>query len=493
MTTAIVPRIVATINVIVALTMTVPMALSLGYGEHDWRAFLAAIAVALVVNVPVMFLSKASAEDLRQQEGMLIVTCAWLASCAFCALPFWFWGRWGGTAAFRSFTNCFFESASGLSTTGASVLGSVETLPHGILWWRSIVQWYGGMGIIVFTLALLPQLGIGGIHLYRAELPGPTADKTSPRLRDTAARLWKLYAGITLVEVAALCVAGMAPFDAFCHAFTTMATGGYSTKDLGLMAYAARPAVLVVLIVFMVIAGTGFSLHALALHRRSLRAYLADVEFRVYLALIGGVSVVVFALLSTSRAFEGPSLAFLHAVFNVVSLSTTTGYASADFEAWARAVPAIAVILFLCLFVGSMSGSTGGAIKTIRLWLLAKATWREIKLQVHPRAVFWIKVGNKPVGECVVQETQGFIALYVLTFIAGTVLVSLSGVDVTTAASAVASCVGNVGPGLGAVGPTENYAGLSDWVKWFLSTLMIVGRLELYTIYVLVLPFVRRV
>lgn len=489
----IVLHVIATINLILAATMVVPCVIGVAWGESGWSAFLWAMAAVVAVNLPVAAVTRGSAHAMRQQEGLLIVAGAWFTACVFCALPFWFFGLRGDAGALRSFTNSFFESASGLSTTGASILGSVEALPHCILWWRSVIQWYGGMGIIVFTLALLPQLGIGGIHLYKAELPGPTTDKTTPRLRETAALLWKLYAAITLVEVAALCVAGMGPFDSFCHAFTTMATGGYSTKDAGLTAYANRPAVLMVLIVFMTVAGTGFSLHAAAVGRRSFRPYAADVEFRVYLALMGGLSMAVFVLLATGGALRASGETMLHAVFNVVSLATTTGYASADFEAWGRTLPAVGFILFLCLFVGSMSGSTGGAIKTIRLWLLAKASWRELKLQVHPRGVFPIKVSHKPVGERIVQETQGFVVLYLWTFVVGTALVTLDGVDIATAASAVASCLGNVGPGIGSVGPTETYAGLSAWVKWLLSMLMVAGRLELYTIYVLVLPFVRRV
>lgn len=492
-TARVVLYVVATVNAALATSMLIPCGVSLAYGEDDWRAFLLAMALTYAVTLPVLLVARTRGDQLRHREDLLIVAAGWSSACLFCALPFWFFARGGTVLELAGFTNCFFESASGLTTTGASVLSAVESLPHGILWWRSIIQWYGGMGIIVFTLALLPQLGVGGLLLYRAELPGPTAEKSTPRLRDTAVLLWKLYALISLCEVAALCLAGMSPFDSFCHTFTTMATGGFSTRNAGVIAFADRPGILLVLTCFMVVAGTSFSLHALASSARNLRCYAADVEFRVYLATIGAITGVVALLLIVSATVHSPWSAALHALFTVVSLTTTTGYASADFERWAMAVPAIGVILFLCLFVGGMSGSTGGAIKTIRHWLVVKAAWRELKTQVHPRGVFHIKVGNRPVADRVIQESLGFVVIYVLTFLVGTTLVSLAGGDVVSSASAVASCLGNVGPGFGTIGPTETYAALAGWVKWLLSGLMIVGRLEIYTVYVLLLPMVRRI
>ena len=481
-------HIVSRLNLGLGLSMLIPLMMALLLQEADAPAFGIAMLITVLLNGAVSLWFRKGVPDIGHREGFAIVTLGWFSACIFAALPFLFYGHMGEVPEMRYFTNAFFESASGLTTTGATILAHISALPHASHWWRSIIQWYGGMGIIVFSLVLLPRLGVGGMQLFKAEVPGPTADKSTPRLQDTARMLWRVYILISAAQVVALIVAGMDVFNAFCHTFTTMATGGFSPQDAGIMAFAGKPAIIIVLTFFMFVAGANFSLHMGFLLNRRFRIHLRDGEFRVYVLLIGVFSLAVTLLLLFHNVYASIPEAVMHALFNVISLVTTTGYHSADFEAWGMMVPAIGVILFVTMFLGGMSGSTGGAIKTVRLWLLSKLARRELHRLVHPRGVFTIKSGNRKVSETVIQGIAGFFILYIAIFFVGTMAVSIGGSDFITSATAVASCLGNVGPGLGAIGPTDNYLNLAGWVKWLLAFLMVIGRLELYTVLVLLSP-----
>ena len=482
-------HIVARLNTGLGLSMIVPLMMALLLQEPDAPAFGLAMLITVLLNGAVVLKFRNGIPDIGHREGFAIVTLGWFSACLFAALPFYFYGQMGHVPELGRFTNAFFESTSGMTTTGATILAKISALPHASHWWRSIIQWYGGMGIIVFSLVLLPRLGVGGMQLFKAEVPGPTADKSTPRLQDTARMLWRVYILISAAEVVTLLVAGMDVFNAFCHTFTTMATGGFSPHDNGIMHYAASPAVIIVLTFFMFVAGTNFSLHMGFLLNRKFRIHLRDGEFRVYALLIAVFSALVAVLLVGNSVYDSIPEAVMHALFNVISLVTTTGYNSADFEAWGALVPAIAIIVFVTMFFGGMSGSTGGAIKTVRLWIVGKLAWRELQRLVHPRGVFTIKSGNRKVTEGVIHGIAGFFILYIAIFFAGSIVVSFSGTDFVTSATAVASCLGNVGPGLGAIGPTDNYLNLAVWVKWLLAVLMVVGRLEIYTVLVLLSPF----
>ena len=415
-------------------------------------------------------------ETMSQREGMAIVSLGWTAIGLFGALPFYF-----SDAAFF-FVDAFFESVSGFTTTGSSILTNIEGLSPGLLVWRSFIQWLGGMGIIVLSIAILPFLGVGGMQLYKAEVPSPVPDKLKPRIRDTALILWKVYALFTVAETLLLMIGGMTFFDALNHAFTTMPTGGFSTKNAS-VAHFDSVYIDVVITVFMLLAGINFSLHYQLLKGRPL-AFWKDSECRFYLAMCLILTLVVGAdIYRTVYADAGQALRY--AAFQVVSIVTTTGYATADYELW----PGMSqIIIFLCMFVGASAGSTGGGMKCLRIMLGFKYCYKELFSMIHPRAVSHIKIGGKTVPEEVVRSVLGFLALYMALFSVSTVLLAGTGVDFVTALGAVAATIGNIGPGFGMVGPVENFAQIPYWGKWLLSWCMLLGRLEIYTLIIIVVP-----
>ena len=385
------------------------------------------------------------------------------------------------SGAIPSFTDAFFETMSGYSTTGASVLSDIEALPHGVLFWRSLTHWIGGMGIIVLSLAILPFLGVGGMQLFKAEIPGPVVDKLAPRIAQTAKILWVVYAILTAVETALLMLGGMSLFDALCHTFGTMATGGFSTRNASVTAFGSAY-IEYVIILFMAIAGANFSLHYHAL-RGNLQVYWRSHEFRFYLMLIGG-AVVLIAAASTFRTgnYATWEEAFRKTLFQVVSIVTTTGFATDDYELWTVSAQ---LILLGLMFVGGCAGSTGGGMKVMRVHLLLKFVIREVTRLIHPRAVVPVRMAGAPVDRDVVANVLGFFVLYILIYGTGTFLMSALGMDIPTAMGAVAATLGNVGPGLGDVGPLDNYGFVPAMGKWLLSLLMLMGRLEIYTVIVL--------
>jgi len=435
------------------------------------------MGITLVCGFILMALFRHEKTDtMSQREGMAIVSLGWTAIGLFGAMPFYF-----SDASFI-FVDAIFESVSGFTTTGSSILTDIEGLSPGLLIWRSFIQWLGGMGIIVLSIAILPFLGVGGMQLYKAEVPSPVPDKLKPRIRDTAMILWKVYALFTVAETLLLMVGGMTFFDSLNHAFTTMPTGGFSTKNAS-VAHFDSVYIDSVIILFMLLAGINFSLHYQLLKGRPL-ALWKDSECRFYLAMCLVLTLVVGAdIYRTVYADAGQALRY--AAFQVVSIVTTTGYATADYELW----PGMSqIIIFLCMFVGASAGSTGGGMKCLRIMLCFKYCYKELFSMIHPRAVSHIKIGGKTVPEDVVRSVLGFLALYMVLFALSTILLAGTGVDFVTALGAVAATLGNIGPGFGMVGPVENFAQIPYWGKWLLSWCMLLGRLEIYTFIIIVVP-----
>ena len=458
-------------------TMLLPLAFDLVAMDRSLMPMVKAMGITLVCGAVLMALFRhEKTETMSQREGMAIVSLGWTAIGLFGALPFYF-----SDASFI-FVDAIFESVSGFTTTGSSILTNIEGLSPGLLVWRSFIQWLGGMGIIVLSIAILPFLGVGGMQLYKAEVPSPVPDKLKPRIRDTAMILWKVYALFTVAETLLLMVGGMTFFDALNHAFTTMPTGGFSTKNAS-VAHFDSVYIDVVLTVFMLLAGINFSLHYQLLKGRPL-AFWKDSECRFYLAMCLILTLVVGAdIYRTVYANAGQALRY--AAFQVVSIVTTTGYATADYELW----PGMSqIIIFLCMFVGASAGSTGGGMKCLRIMLCFKYCYKELFSMIHPRAVSHIKIGGKTVPEDVMRSVLGFLALYMALFALSTVLLAGTGVDFVTALGAVAATIGNIGPGFGMVGPVENFAQIPYWGKWLLSWCMLLGRLEIYTLIIVVVP-----
>lgn len=413
---------------------------------------------------------------IGHREGTAIVTFGWLGAATVGAFPFIF------AKVLPSFTDAFFESMSGFTTTGASVITNIEVVPKSILLWRSTTHWLGGMGIIVLSLAILPFLGVGGMQLYKAEVPSPMPDKLKPRIRDTATALWKVYLLFTLLEIILLMFGGMSFLDAVCHTFGTLATGGFSTKNASIGHYQSSY-VDVIIIIFMLLAGINFSLHYQLIAGRRW-AFFRDPECRVFLGAV--VAFIIVCTLSVwGKVYSSFGDALRYASFQVISIVTTTGYATADYELWPGLPQAV---LFFCMFLGASAGSTGGGMKCLRLILLLKHAYRELWHIIHPHSVIQVKLGGKVVPSDVLSSTWGFFALYVGLFVVASWAVAASGIDMITAFSSVAATLGNIGPGFGLIGPTENYAALPGVAKWVLSICMLLGRLEIYTVMVLLIP-----
>lgn len=417
-------------------------------------------------------------DDLRRSEAFAVVTIGWVAMSIFGAIPFLL------SSAIPSTTDAFFETISGFTTTGASILENIEALPPSILFWRSLTHWIGGMGIIVLSLAILPFLGVGGMQLFRAEVPGPTPDRLQPRIQETAKLLWGVYVVLTGVQILLLTVGGMPLLDSFCHAFGTLGTGGFSTRNASIGAYSS-PYLHWVFIVFMFLAGCNFTLHFQALRGRSFKSHLGDFEFRIF-ALLTVLATVAAAL---GQLCAGSELGFADlltaSAFTVVSLSTSTGYATVDFNLWPVALHALLLVL---MFVGGCAGSTGGGFKMVRGILLVRFVRIELRRLLHPRAVIAVKYGERSVPDPVIQNVLGFFLLYVVLLCLGTLSLTLFQIDLVTAGSASLACLSNIGPGLGAVGPTANYAWMPDIAKWIMAGWMLLGRLEIYTVLILFAP-----
>lgn len=418
---------------------------------------------------------------LSHREGLAVVGFAWMAASIIGGLPFALSGH-------MPLTDAVFESASGFTTTGASVLTDIEIMPKGLLLWRSLTQWLGGMGIIVLSLAILPLLGVGGMQLYKAEVPGPSPDKLTPRMRDTAMLLWKVYLLFTLLEVVLLWLAGMSAYDAVNHTFTTLATGGFSTKNASLAAF-NQPGIQWIIIVFMFLAGINFALHYRLLCGDA-RGYVLDRECMAYAGIVLLCTLVVSAALAINGVMPTGSLAEAEALvraaaFQVVSICTTTGFVTENYSLW----PPVAICLIVGLmFMGGSAGSTSGGMKVMRLGMLVQVARREIFQLVHPHAVRHVKVGGKAVPVNVIEGVIGFVLLYMMILAGATLALTAMNLDLTTSFSAALTCLSNVGPGLGSVGPVDNFSHLPDAAKWLLSLCMLLGRLEIYAIFMLFVP-----
>ncbi len=458
--------------------MMLGISFSIYYGDDDIFALLGAGLLTSITGITIWFFTRKTDKlELGKREGYLIVTLGWICMSLFGALPFIFHG------SIPNFSNAFFETMSGFTTTGASILTNIESMPHGLLFWRSFTQWIGGMGIIVLSLAILPLLGIGGMQLYAAEVPGITKDKLHPRVKETAKRLWIIYLGFTLAETVLLMFAGMNFFDAINHSFTTMATGGFSTKNSS-TAYYYSPFIQYILIVFMFFAGVNFAIHYLIIHGK-FSFFKKNDEFRYYLFLILGVSIFI-AIIHQPHVDFGFEESFRQALFHVVSLVTTTGFVSSDYENWAIFSR---MIFFILLFIGGSAGSTGGGIKVVRHLLLFKNGYLELKRLVHPRAIIPVRLNGKAVSSEIISNVQAFFIIYILIFVFGSIVLSLMGLDFISSVGAVATCLGNVGPGIGTVGPVANFNHLPELAKWLLSFLMLLGRLELFTVLIIFTPY----
>ena len=434
-------KVVGVLTITLAFAMVIPLLVGLIYRDMSVRPFLQAIAATLAGGVALYLTGRTDrSEFVSQREGMAIVALGWTVAGFFGALPFYFEGE------FPTLVDAVFESVSGFTTTGASVLTDIEAVSRGLLLWRSLIQWLGGMGIIVLGIAILPFLGIGGMQLYKAEVPTPVPDKLQPRIRDTAMILWKVYALITVLQVAALWAGGMSFYDAVNHALTTLPTGGFSTKNASVAQFDSLYLDLVISF-FMLLAGINFSLHYQMLRGKPL-AFWRDSECRFFLGAVLVLTLIVsFDIWRTVYASLGEALRY--GLFQVVSIVTTTGYATADYEQW----PAMSqLILLLCMFLGASAGSTGGGMKCLRIMLCFKFCYKELFSLIHPRAVSHVKIAGKTVPDDVLRSVLGFLALYMGLFGLCSVLLAGLGVDFTTAFGAVAATLGNIGPGFGMVG-----------------------------------------
>lgn len=457
--------------------LLLPAPVCVYFGEGDWRAFLAAAALCLLLGaaltrVPV------KRRQLQGRDGYMAVALVWVVLSLFGALPY----VWSG--AIPNYIDALFETISGLTTTGATILNGVEQLGRGVLFWRSLTQWMGGMGVLVLFLALMPHLGDGAVHLMRAESPGPIKSKLVPKVGQTAKILYGIYIGLTLLESVALRIAGMSWYDAVNHAFTTMATGGFSVRNASIAAYNS-PLITWIITVFMFLAGTNFSLLFLLLRGR-LREVLRSEELRIYTIII--VCATVFICLDLSaHSHLSFSQTFTDSAFQVVTIITTTGYATKDFALWPTTSQ---VVLTALMFTGACAGSTSGGIKISRITLLAKSLHREMNRLIHPNHISVIKSEGRPVDERVVSSVSVFFVSFILVWLAGTLVVSWDNLGFKESFTASLTCISNVGPGLGKLGPEENFSILSHVSKLVLSLLMLMGRLELMPILVLLRPSV---
>jgi len=460
------------------------------YKDGATLSILLASISTMFGGVFAMYYTRGHRKEVKQKEGYIIVTFGWIVMSLSGMLPYVFSG------AIPDITNAFFETISGYTTTGASVVDDIEALPKGILFWRSLTHWIGGMGIIVLAIAILPLLGIGGMQLFAAEAPGPSSDKLHPRITDTAKRLWLIYFGYTVAETILLKVAGMSFFDAINHALATLSTGGFSTKNTSLAHWNDQPLIQYIVIFFMFLAGSNFVLSYFAFKGKVQKVF-KDEEFRYY-ALFTILATIVAALViyyqaNLSTEISGYPMvlgkaesSFRHSLFQVVAVITTTGFVSADFTAW---TPFLTIFFFGLFFLGGSAGSTAGGIKVMRHLLIIKNGVMEFKRTLHANAIIPVRYNNKTVKEKIVYNIIGFFVLYMLLFIIGAMVLGFLGLDFESAIGGAASSLGNVGPALGSLNPVSNFNSLPDLAKWWCGFLMLAGRLELFTVLILLTPY----
>ena len=471
-------NVIGSLLLIMGVLMLPSIAFSVYYGGSDLISLIASSGIVIASGATLKLFTRQSKDaEIKKRDGYLIVTAGWVSMAIFGTLPYILSG------SIPTISGAFFETMSGLSTTGATVLDDIEALPHGILFWRSMTQWIGGMGIIVLTIAILPLLGIGGMELFVAEAPGPTKDKIHPRIKETAKRLWVIYLFLTLIETIILMLCGMDFFDAINHALTTNSTGGFSTKQDSIAAFNS-PLIEAVIVIFMFLAGTNFTLLYFGFKGRFSKFWKND-EFKWYLGavvlLVAVITPVVYA--NTDNTFLQ---SFRETIFQVVSTITTTGYASADFTTWGSLAT---FIFFLLLFSGASAGSTSGGMKIVRIVVLMKNGFLEFKKRLHPNAVIPVYLNKQTVPSHIIYNLLAFIFLYLFVFVTGSLIMTALGENFEVAISSVATSLGNVGPGIAEIGPSHTFSAISPAGKWLLSFLMLFGRLELFTVALLFTPY----
>lgn len=470
-------RILGILLMIFSFTMLPPVAISLFYEDGAELAFVTGFTITLLTGFLLWIPVYRVRQDLRTRDGFLVTVLFWAVLGLFGAFPLAL-----SDNPHLSVVDAVFESLSALTTTGATVITGIDYLPQSILFYRQQLQWLGGMGIIVLAVAILPMLGIGGMQLYRAETPGPVKDsKLTPRITETAKALWYIYLSLTIACAVGYKLAGMSWFDAVSHSFSTVAIGGFSTHDASI-GYFNSPLIEAICIFFMVISAVNFGLHFFAWRQRTLSHYLQDPEFRFYLIGLAGITLIALAALTATATYE-PLEAFRKATFMVVSIATTTGFATADFAHWPAMLP---FLLFVAAFAGGCAGSTGGGMKVIRVLLILKQGYREIQRLVHPNAVIPVKLGDKAISDRVLEAVWGFFSVYLIVFVVMLIILLATGLDQVTAWSAVGATLNNLGPGLGQV--AAHYGDLNDTAKWVLCFAMLLGRLEVFTLLVLFTP-----
>jgi trk system potassium uptake protein TrkH len=469
-------RLLGYLLIIESIFLFVSFLVSIMYKESCSGAFIQSFLVTFTIGSLAVFITRKAKKDFGKREGYIIVSLVWIIFSLFGSLPFVLSG------SIPSYANAFFETMSGFTTTGASILNNIEELPNSILFWRSLTQWMGGMGIIVLSLAVLPFLGVGGVQLFSAEVPGLTPDKMHPRVKETAQRLWMIYVGFTVAEIILLWLGGMTFFDAVNHSFTTMATGGYSTK-LASVAYYTSPFIQYVIIIFMFIAGANFTLSYFAL-KFKFKKVLKNEEFKTYLFITLFFTFVISIILYINKNISAEQ-SFRDSLFQVVSILTTTGYVTSDYLLWP---PILISLIFVLMLIGGSAGSTGGGVKVIRVLLILKNGYFELKRLIHPKAIIPMRLDGKTIPQPLVNNVLAFIVFYLLIFMAGSVFMAGLGLDMETSMGSVATSLGNVGPGLGMTGPVENFSKIPNVGKWMLSFLMLLGRLELFTVMIIFSP-----
>ena len=474
----VVQRLLGLLLLIFSFTLLPPVAVSWYFNDGSADAFLSGYVLTVIAGLIIWFPARKHTQDLRLRDGFLVVAAFWFGLGTVGALPLLFLEQ-----PVMSLTDAMFESMSGLTTTGATIVTHIDNLPRALLYYRQQLQWLGGMGIIVLAVAILPMLRIGGMQLYRAETPGPMKDhKLTPRITETAKALWLIYVGITVVCVFAYWLGGMKLFDAVGHAFSTVAIGGFSTHDDSL-AFWNNPTLEIVASIFMLIAGVNFALHFTAWRRASAQPYFLDPELKVYISLIIAFAILASFALYFTGTYDSLVTSFRYGSFQVISAMTTTGFTTADFYTWPGFLP----VLLICIaFIGGCAGSTAGGMKVYRVILLYRQSVREIQRLIHPHAVIHIKIGGQKTSDTVISAVWGFFFLYIASFAVMTMLLTATGLDAETSYSAVGACITNLGPALGKAG--VNYASLNDTAKLILSAAMLLGRLEIYTLLVILSP-----
>lgn len=470
-------RLLGLLIAFIGFTMLLPVFWAVYFDEKEWNELALSSFITISAGGILFGLGSLKRQKIFRKEAIAIVGLGWLFSAGFGALPFVI------TGAIPHYVDAFFETMSGFTTTGSTILADIESLPKSVLFWRSFTHWLGGMGIVVLFIAILPVLGTGGRFMYHSEVPGLAPETLTPRIKETAGILWKIYLGFTVAETTFLMLCGMNLYEALCHTFGTLATGGFSTKNASIAHFNSVP-IEVIIIVFMFLAGTNFSLHFKTLRRKTI-VYFKDPEWRAYSFILATAIIIMTVDLWINKFYSSPLSALRYASFQVISIMTTTGYTTADFDRW---TPAAKTMLIVLMFIGACAGSTGGAIKVIRWLLMFKIARAQLEKIYRPRTVRKLKIGNTPVDSSLQVAVLSFFFIYILIFIMGTFIVSLFNIDLISSASSVAATLNNIGPGLEKVGPIRHYAHFPHPVKAILSLCMVMGRLELFSILVLIMP-----